>query len=445
MTDGFSSNFQITSIRKCLSAYYIEVKKPENGHIFTDDHLASNWENIDVYPDELPKGEVKKGMRKVTSPVLVLKSHRPKMAFILASETSPVYFCSPFKRDKTYGYTMIFKCTPNVWPEYFFYLAKYNSWSYTFNEVDICSVLSFDEVGIVIDNGNIIDAETVFLNSSSSQKVIPPLAIQRQQINDAKMMEKVILDKMSEKERKFQQKEWLNEAHIRNSKHRLSNDVMPVRIAIERLGNFIHTSSDGIKSSSIIGKATMQSVGDLLKNLIISIKKIEDDINKLTESESAGKYPEILDVERFIKDYCDKFASIYNRRFSVNIDVRKKDLKIKISHEDFYDLLEQIFCNAVRHGFTDDNRDDYTIHVTISNTNNGYCRINIANNGNQISERGRKEYFAKGSFAGETGHTGMGGARVFEICEKANGKVMEPYSTIDFPVVISMEFPVVSL
>lgn len=48
----------------------------------------------------------------------------------------------------------------------------------------------------------------------------------------------MLQEKMAEKERKFQQKEWLNEAHIRNSKHRLSNEVMPMRMAIERLQSF---------------------------------------------------------------------------------------------------------------------------------------------------------------------------------------------------------------
>ena len=108
-------------------------------------------------------------------------------------------------------------------------------------------------------------------------------------------------------------------------------------------------------------------------------------------------------------------------------------------------MLEQIFYNAVRHGFTDNSRDDYEILITISETDEGYCRIDIANNGNPISERGRKEYFIKGSFAGETGNTGMGGARVFEICEGTNGKAIEPYSTVDFPVVVSVEFPIASL
>ena len=269
--------------------------------------------------------------------------------------------------------------------------------------------------------------------------------MQRQQIEEAKTMEQLILDKMSEKERKFQQKEWLNEAHIRNSKHRLSNDIMPVRMAVELLERFIAVSSDGVKLSSEIGSVTKRTVGDLLKELIGSIQKVEDDIKKLTESEIAGEQLETIEVECFIREFCDRFASKYNRRFTLNIEVKDEGLKIKISHNSFESIFENIFSNAVRHGFTDDSREDYKIYVMLSETSDGYCRIDIANNGNPISERGRNEYFVKGSFSGETGNTGMGGARIFEICEKFNGRAIAPYSTIDFPVVVSVEFPIVLL
>lgn len=168
--DVFSSDSQMISISKCLNwAKWVELREPENGYIFTDEYLASNWDDIDVHPENLPKGKAQKGMRKVTSPVLLLKSHAPKMAFILATEMSPVYFCSSFNRIKEDGYTMLFGLMPNVWPEYFFYMSKYNSWcniSHHIDEAakyDLCT--GFREVGHCHFDGNeewVIDAETVF-------------------------------------------------------------------------------------------------------------------------------------------------------------------------------------------------------------------------------------------------------------------------------------------
>lgn len=451
MMNDASARTKETSLSDILRPAKLSIiRENEYGYIFTDENLASNWDNVDVQPESLQKGEATKGMRKIISPVLLLKSHSSRMAFILASENSPVYISS--KRSKTDGYTLLFEMMPHVYSEYFFYMSKYKTWIGISHDLDEEERYGLDPgyslVGSCYFDGErdfVIYAEGIFLSHSNSKYLIPSLSIQRQQIDEAKMMEQVLLDKMSEKERKFQQKEWLNEAHIRNSKHRLSNDIMPVRMAVERLERFIGGSSDGIKLSSIIGKVSKQTVGDLLKSLIGSIQKIEEDIKKLTESETMGEQPEIIDVEHFIKEFCDRFASKYNRCFTLNIEVKDKGLKIKISHNSFESIFENVFSNAVRHGFTDDSREDYKINVILSETGDGYCRIDIANNGNPISERGRNEFFVKGSFSGKTGNTGMGGAHIFEICEKFSGRAIAPYSIVDFPVVVSVEFPIVSL
>lgn len=451
--DAFSSNAANTQMTLCKIlkvAKWKELKEAESGYIFTTEHLASNWDNICVQPESLPKGEAQRGMRKVTSPVLLLKSHSPKMAFILATENSPVYVCSSFKRDKYDGYTMLFNTMPQVYPEYFFYLSKYKTWiniSYDLDSNDMYGLESgFKEVGNCFFDGVrefITYAESVFLNDSLAKLfLIPSKPVQEQQMEDAKKMEQHILAKMSEKERKFQQKEWLNETHIHNCKHRLSNDIMPISMGVELLRQIISDSPDGVKTSSIIDIDSQQTIGGLLNNLKSLIDRIESDIEDLAKSEK--EQPETLDVEPFIKDYCETVVSKYNHRFLIDVQAKDADLKIKISRKSFEELLDCVIDNAFKHGFTDDSRNDYKILIMLSESSERYCRIDIANNGNPISERGRKEYFVRGSFAGETGHSGIGGARVYEICENFNGKAIEPYTIEGFPVVISVEFPIVS-
>lgn len=448
-----SANSQTKSLVSLLNvAKWKTLRESEIGYIFSDEYLASSWDDVYVQPESLPKGKAEKKMRKVTSPVLLLKSHSPKMAFILATESSPVYFCSLSARDKNSGYTMLFDFLPEVSPEYFFYLSKYKSWTKISYRLDSAHKYGwgagFSEVGcgyiVDVEQEVIVDAESVFLSGDAfCDYCIPSLSMQLQQIKDAKMLEQVIFAKMSEKERKFQQKEWLNETHIRNSKHRLSNNIMPVRMAIERLADYFEKSTDGVKLSSIIGEATQQTVSDMLTNLRVLIKNIEEEISNLTKSETVGEQLEILDVEPFIREFCDKLAKKFGQTFVVDIESKDKGLKIKISRKSFMELLDNIVSNAVRHGFTDNRRKDYRILITLSKTDKDYCRIDIANNGNPISERGRKEYFVRGSFAGETGNTGIGGARVFEICDEFNGEAIEPYATEDFPVVVSVKFPIV--
>lgn len=450
MIDSLFSNLQESQMNSLCdlisTANWEELREPETGHIFTDNYLASNWDDVYVNPESLSVSEAEKGMRKITLPVLLLKSHSSKMAFILASENSPVYVAPFWEKDKIDGYTMIFEIKPLVYPEYFFYLSKYDTWTGISKSADqpnsYACELSFKDVG-EFDGFSFISAEDIFRNATlCKSKKIPSRPVQEKQIGDAKVIERVILDKMSEKERKFQQKEWLNETHIRNSKHRLSNEIMPIHMAVERLEHFLVNSPEGIKLTSIIGHVTKQTVGDLLYNLKVSIQNIENEIDNLTQSETVGEQIEVLDVALFIREYSEKLRTKFSHPFSIDIDVKDDNLKIKISRKSFMELVDNVISNAVRHGFTDIIRNDYKVLIRISRTTEG-CRIDIANNGNPISERGRKEYFVRGSFAGDTGHTGIGGARVYEICEKFNGKAIEPHPENEFPVVVSVIFPIV--
>ena len=106
------------------------------------------------------------------------------------------------------------------------------------------------------------------------------------------------------------------------------------------------------------------------------------------------------------------------------------------------ELLDNIVGNAVRHGFIG-NRNDYLLQVSIEVTDNRMCEIAIANNGEPMSERARTTFFEQGSFAGPTGHTGIGGFRIYDICDKAGGEAILPYSKEGFPVVICVKFPLV--
>ena len=428
------------------NSYYI-MREESYGRIFQNENFATNWDSIYVCPSELEYGIVKRGMRKVTEPTLLIASHCSLMAFVLASENEPIYVCSGFKRLQSLGYILAFKLIPQVLPEYFFYLSKYEPWVSISKMIDnfdgdvYDGELGWNNVGDC-SSDFIISAEDVFLNRAANLRTIPSISVQKQRISDAKSMEKMLQEKMAEKERKFQQKEWLNEAHIRNSKHRLSNEVMPIRMAVERLQNFFRKHPDGIKLSDVIGEITNQSVNDLLEGLFCSVKNVEIEIENLTKSEQAGEPEQKLNVAHSLNDYFDKIASKYQMSFNIEKIGFEKELKIKISPKAFIELLDNIVGNAVRHGFIG-NRNDYLLQISIEVTDDRMCEIAIANNGEPMSERARATFFEQGSFAGPTGHTGIGGYRIYDICEKAGGEAVAPYSKEGFPVVICVKFPLV--
>ncbi len=414
------------------------------GYVFTDEFLTSDWDSVYIHPNSLPVGEIRKGMRKVTRPTLVLKSHRSEMAFILATDTAPVYFCSYVEQDAKRGYTMLFSNAPDIWPEYFFYVSKYrNGWAYVAD--DSYGEGLYSSVGSVSDGPGwsiISYAEFCFL-SAARQIRVPDMSEQERRINEAKTIEQSILSRLSEAERRHKQKEWLNETHIRNSKHRLSNAIFPIRTGMDVMEKFLKKHEESIGLNTIIGECTGLTIGKWLSNLNSSISRMEEEIDNLTRSEHIGESVEIIDVKHFVQEYGEVIASKFNQRFEFQIECSLDNMNISISRKSFMELLDCVVDNAVRHGFTED-RNDYFIHIHLAVSEKGWCRIEIANNGNPMSERGRREYFAKGSFAGETGHTGIGGARVYEICEQARGNAIEPYATAEYPVVVAVEFPLVS-
>lgn len=436
---------------------YEVLKEETQGRIFLERNFAKGWESIFVSPTELEEGLAHKGMRKITNPTLVLTSHSSSMAFVLASEESPVFICSKRTYKEPYGYTMLLEIhLGKLLPEYVYYLSKYEPWRKVSERIDYYDKLEdpnyegwnwkpnvgclFDPVYGSVEVGN-QSIEEVFLGQW--HKNIPTLSMQKQRISDAQSIEKHLQKKMFEKEQKFLEKEWLNEAHIRNSKHRLSNEVMPLRMAVENLRDFmLENPIAGIKPTDIIGKETGQTVDGLLEDLLTSIKNIEVGIDNLTKSEHMGESSEVIDVASFLNDYIGRKVSKYSQCVQVEKIGFERSLSINISHQAFIEVLDNIVNNAFRHGFTEE-RTDYILQFVIEPTNENMCKISIANNGAPMSERAHNTFFEQGSFAGPTGHTGIGGYIIYDICDKAHGRALPPYSKDGFPVVIGIEFPLV--
>lgn len=112
-----------------LYAHAEQVKEPEVGYIFSAHNFAKDWDSIYVRPGQLQLGEAKRGMRKLTSPTLVITSHSNSMAYILASEKTPVYIPSSLRKDKE-GYLIAARLAPIVTPEYMFYMCQFEKWNH---------------------------------------------------------------------------------------------------------------------------------------------------------------------------------------------------------------------------------------------------------------------------------------------------------------------------
>ena len=96
---------------------------------------------------------------------------------------------------------------------------------------------------------------------------------------------------------------------------------------------------------------------------------------------------------------------------------------VDINHLDFERLVRNIIDNAVTHGFTDPNRNDYGIGIDLTvNMERNMFQIDFSNNGNPLpSGMDKQRYGILGEKAGATGKTGRGGYVVKSIVEHYHG------------------------
>lgn len=175
-----------------LYTHAVQVKEPEVGYIFTSRDFAKGWDSIYFRPNDKILGEARVGMRKLTSPTLVITSHSNSMAFIIASEKTPVYIPSAFHKGKE-GYLIAARLAPTVTPEYMFYMCQYEIWRRTVQSaldledwkgVGVCNYDPYTNTELTIEPLGIIRNACVFdeLPSLQGQKEAV-LAAQEQENN----------------------------------------------------------------------------------------------------------------------------------------------------------------------------------------------------------------------------------------------------------------------
>lgn len=96
---------------------------------------------------------------------------------------------------------------------------------------------------------------------------------------------------------------------------------------------------------------------------------------------------------------------------------------VEINHLDFERLVRNIIENAITHGFTDPNRNDYGIGIDLTvDMERGMFQIDFSNNGTPLpSGMDKQRYGLLGEKAGLTGRTGRGGYIIKSIVEHYHG------------------------
>lgn len=375
-----------------------------------------------VEPSLLKEGTVSGSYKKVVEPVLVISPFLKKvqMVYVKASGEEPVYVPADF---------FVFRInTRIITPEYVYYLYQNGMMQLVMGDIDA-------------KQGNEMD----FLRDWDVMQLPIPVSKEEQmkRLKDAELFWKVEADKEFVREKLFNEKEWLNERHIRNIKHRLRDDLAPLSMGISKLKKSMSAHGGILRYSDIVGVRSKQTAGSLISSLAESCVQLSDSLEDLTTASSFG-VEDCLDISSLIKGYRESYVSKDNHMIDF-VEHVSHHIEIKMSRKSFKELLTCIVSNAERHGFTDSSRSDYHIRITLSERLDRKCRILVENNGTPMSARAEDVYFICGEYAGDTGRSGIGGSRVKDIVEHFGGEVRLLNDKSEYPVKIEMLFPIVNV
>ena len=182
-----------------------------------------------------------------------------------------------------------------------------------------------------------------------------------------------------------------------------------------------------------------------------AIESLSELLSIFTRESKFGE-PEIVNIDRYLMenyfdgdnytvDFDTDYKALANYGFNIpdvylNFDYSKgfkafheacpdyvEGINVHIALDDLKRLCDNIVFNAIRHGFTDPSRKDYSIDIQLTvDQERDMFQIDFVNNGNPLPKGLDKlRYGLKGEKAGVTAGTGEGGYIVRSITEHYGG------------------------
>lgn len=218
---------------------------------------------------------------------------------------------------------------------------------------------------------------------------------------------------------------------IRMRKHAIEqvlNDLCP---AMSTLIAFKEKSGGIFKMSDIVSSRSGMSVEDYFLHMKKNLDKISYMVDKLAD-EFIIPEGSRLDLVEFIKNYCTNHTCS-SISYSIDYHLSKAlkenpifdDLFVPISSDWMHQVFDNICVNAVRHGFIDESRTDYSIRIDLlpcklGNGDVGVC-ISVANNGTPLTNSVSSDKIY--TWGVSSNGTGIGAYEVKGIIEAAGGSV----------------------
>lgn len=275
--------------------------------------------------------------------------------------------------------------------------------------------------------------------SISTMIQIPSLEMQRKEILDAQFINASAIERERALEMLLAEKTWLNEEHIRNIKHRIGNELVPVKNDVDAIYKLFQKHPEGITLETVRGKN--EKVSEILSRLLRCISTVSESLHDLTRTVDKGNLKPV-DIIATVQDFVKNAVS--EQSFNIKMKVLDEIIYVNGSINMINSILRNIVDNAVRHGFIDKSRSDYAVQISIDKDGNGNCVLDVKNNGIPMNEYARGIYFKRGSVAGSTGHSGIGGADIKETACAMGGDATLLTDDSAWPVCVRISLPIIN-
>lgn len=214
---------------------------------------------------------------------------------------------------------------------------------------------------------------------------------------------------------------------VRTRKHNMGNLLLEIVPLFEILSKALE--KDAYLSNYIISARKQKTLKDYLDNIKTNIDKLSKMVKHIVDDIEVSDYSlETVNIIDYINNWLkerpltEKFTvESYNR---LGVD----EVEVEISTH-FSELLDNIFTNAIKHGFSDVTRNNYAIRIVLDATDNGDLSIKIANNGNGLT-KGMTEKTVFDYGQSSSNGDGIGCWNVREIVKQSHGSVNFHYNPL---------------
>lgn len=378
--------------------------------------LSNDWTQPYISPKSLSDSDNVKGCAKLEQTAIVMSMIRDlKPSILKATDKAPVYLAKNI---------LAFIPGTNIDIEY------------------LCMELSKVNIGSTgtmshISRGSILNYKLA-LPDISTQKTRYKEACQQEVMAKAKETGLLdVIDKMKT--------DYINE--VRSRKHDMMPHLRQISSARKNLEYYIN------HKDSMSDEDFMQGMKEEIANQKAAIDSLTT-ILKIFSREDQFGTPEVINIDKFLaenypdghnyhseieRDYkalANYGVTIPDSLLSINMNEGKKwqeylkdipdyaeGINVFMAKDDLQRLCDNIFGNAVKHGFTDPTRKDYSIWVKLTvDEERDMFQIDFTNNGTPFPKGLDKlRYGLRGEKGGITAGTGEGGYIVRSIVEHYGG------------------------